>query len=237
VTPDKPEVHAMASLLNIDCDAVVGKLLRFWIWCDAQSVAGVSLGVSKAFLDRLCHQPGFADALITVDWLRVRSGSLEVPRFDQHNGQTAKARAMDARKKANKRKRDKCPDDEGTKVPIEKGQKPDQRREEKKGIVTNTILKTNKNDLPFPDDAFLQAWEAWEEYRKQRKLKTTDQTVAALFKKFALWGCEKSVVAIWKSIECGWQGIFEPKDPDCQRTTKPPAPFKGIVENIELKML
>ena len=29
-TPDKPEVHKMASILGIDPDAVVGKLVRVW---------------------------------------------------------------------------------------------------------------------------------------------------------------------------------------------------------------
>lgn len=98
--PDKPEVVRMADDLGLEIDAVVGKLIRFWAWCDAQSVTGNALGVTKQFLDRLTHQPGFADALIKVDWLRARSGSLEVPRFDRHNGQSAKARAESNRRVA-----------------------------------------------------------------------------------------------------------------------------------------
>lgn len=101
--PDKPEVSRIAEILGIDPDAVIGKLVRFWLWCDQQSVSGNSLGITKSHLDRLVYQPGFSDALIKVDWLLARSGSLEVPRFDRHNGQTAKARSESARRMAKKR--------------------------------------------------------------------------------------------------------------------------------------
>lgn len=103
--PDKPEVIRMADALGIDPDAVTGKLVRFWSWCNIQTVPGNALGVTKSFVDRLTHQPGFSDALIKVDWLLARSGSLEVPHFDRHNGQTAKARAESNRRVAKHRER------------------------------------------------------------------------------------------------------------------------------------
>lgn len=108
-TPDKPEVSKIADILGIDPDAVVGKLLRFWLWCDAQSVNGNDLGVTKSFLDRLTHQPGFSDALLEVDWLLARSGSLAVPHFARHNGQTAKDRVVSNRRVADhRRKKNEC---------------------------------------------------------------------------------------------------------------------------------
>jgi hypothetical protein len=33
-TPDKPEVLAIATRMNLDPDAVVGKLVRIWSWFD-----------------------------------------------------------------------------------------------------------------------------------------------------------------------------------------------------------
>lgn len=92
--PDKPEVDQLAAKLDIEHDAAVGKLLRFWIWADQQSVDGDALGVTPAFLDRLTNCPGFSAALIAAGWLIDRSGRLSVPHFDRHNGQTAKARAL-----------------------------------------------------------------------------------------------------------------------------------------------
>ena len=91
--PDKPEVFRISDRLGVDPDAVAGKLLRLWIWCDQQTVDGASLGVTDGFVDRLTRQDGFASALRDAGWLHEEGGSLSIPRFDRHNGSTAKARA------------------------------------------------------------------------------------------------------------------------------------------------
>jgi hypothetical protein len=104
-TPDKPEIYAIAEELGIDPDAVVGKLLRFWTWADQQAVSGNALNVTKNVIDRITYAPGFADALLKVDWLQVRSGSLAIPHFDRHNGQSAKKRAASNRRVAEHRQR------------------------------------------------------------------------------------------------------------------------------------
>lgn len=92
--PDKPEVVSIAAALGIDQDAVVGKLVRFWVWCDQQTVDGNALRVTPAFIDRLTACPGFAAALVEIGWLRSRDGRFSVPNFGRHNGQTAKSRAL-----------------------------------------------------------------------------------------------------------------------------------------------
>lgn len=132
-TPDKPEVFRMAELLEIDPDAVVGKLVRFWSWCDSQSVDGNAIPVTTSYLDRLTHQPGFSDALRKVGWLEVRSGSLQVPRFDRHNGQSAKARA-ESNRRVSKHRTGKRNGESVTNVTPEALQKPlpEKRREEEK---------------------------------------------------------------------------------------------------------
>jgi hypothetical protein len=93
-TPDKPEVARMAGLLGIDHDAVVGKLVRLWIWADQQTLNGNAPSVSKALLDRVTYATGFADALEKVGWLDEENGECSFPNFDRHNGQTSKARAL-----------------------------------------------------------------------------------------------------------------------------------------------
>jgi len=46
-TPDKPEIWEMAGILGIDPDAVLGKVLRAWIWadqnCNASGVTSVTV--------------------------------------------------------------------------------------------------------------------------------------------------------------------------------------------------
>ncbi len=97
-TPDKPEVIRLASILGIDQDAVVGKLIRIWIWADQQTYEGNAPSVTKTFLDRCAVLSGFGDALEQVGWLSAGSFGLTFPNFEYHNGQTAKTRALTARR-------------------------------------------------------------------------------------------------------------------------------------------
>jgi hypothetical protein len=97
-TPDKPEVVRMAAILGIDQDAVLGKLTRLWIWADAQTVSGDALSVTETFIDRHVRLDGFAQAMVSVGWLRCLKTGLLFPNFDRHNGETAKARGLTAKR-------------------------------------------------------------------------------------------------------------------------------------------
>ena len=97
-TPDKPEVWAMAAKLGIDADAVVGKLVRIWIWADHQTIDGNAQSVTKALLDRCAGVAGFADAMMEAGWLVATSAGVSFVNFDRHNGETAKKRAQTSRR-------------------------------------------------------------------------------------------------------------------------------------------
>lgn len=117
-TPDKPEVVAMAVRLKMkDQDTVTGKLVRLWAWADQNSVDGHAVGVTRAFVDRLVACQGFAAALEAVGWLAGPDGAIDFPGFDRHNGDSAKKRAGEARKKQHQRHGKK-----GTNVPLAAGQ-------------------------------------------------------------------------------------------------------------------
>lgn len=102
-TPDKPEIDLMSRALNIDPDAVVGKLLRVWIWADQQTISGNAVSVTSSLLDRITYCPGFASAMRKVGWLEGRDESLSFPHFDRHNGHTAKNRALTKKRVAKNR--------------------------------------------------------------------------------------------------------------------------------------
>lgn len=40
ITPDKPEIYHLAERLSLDPDAVLGKLIRLWVWADQQTIDG-----------------------------------------------------------------------------------------------------------------------------------------------------------------------------------------------------
>ncbi len=93
-TLEKPEVFRMSASLQIERDLVVGKLLRAWAYFDTQTTDGILANSSQAFLDGIVGLPGFSAAMISVRWLIEKRGSLCLPNFDRHNGETAKQRAM-----------------------------------------------------------------------------------------------------------------------------------------------
>lgn len=151
-TPDKPEVVKLAGILGIDQDAVVGKLLRLWIWADQQSVSGNALTVTNSFLDRLVFCPGFAAGLVKVGWLNGREGLLSIPNFDRHNGQSAKNRANTNRRVANSRKahHERVAKTCNANVTLEPLQKPlPEKRREDNNTTTTT---TGREVCQFPKD-------------------------------------------------------------------------------------
>ncbi|EAA0501768.1 Pyocin large subunit [Salmonella enterica] len=99
-----PKVVRMASALKADRLRIVGGLHSAWCLFDVHSVDGFLDGYSAETLDDLIGFPGFARAMMAVGWLEEEGESLVMPRFEAHNGQSAKRRAQDADRKRNVRK-------------------------------------------------------------------------------------------------------------------------------------
>jgi hypothetical protein len=133
-TPDKPEVVRIAALLRMDRDAVVGRLLRIWIWADQNSIDGADVPITAAFIDELTRKRGFAAAMRTAGWLEGDDCALGFPGFYRHNGCSAKARAGSARRMANSRATRNESATNVTPYPQQKAQpEKRERREEKRG--------------------------------------------------------------------------------------------------------
>ncbi|VXC86911.1 conserved hypothetical protein [Enterobacterales bacterium 8AC] len=98
ITPDKPEVFQLSEIMNLDPDAVLGKLVRLWAWADQQTIDGNAkcnaASVTKNAIDRITFVSGFADALIKVGWLAINGETLVFPNFERHNGNSSKKRAL-----------------------------------------------------------------------------------------------------------------------------------------------
>ncbi|ADC71740.1 hypothetical protein TK90_1231 [Thioalkalivibrio sp. K90mix] len=158
VTPDKPEVFQIAEALNIDPDAVTGKLIRIWIWADQQTTDGNARGVTKLLLDRIAGVSGFADAMQKVGWLTNADGGLTFVNFTRHNGQTAKKRALTNKRVARYRNAT-CNADSVTKAFPEK-------RVEKSNNPTagspasNTARQSKRKATEYPPE-FETAWAAY----------------------------------------------------------------------------
>lgn len=100
-TPDKPEVLAITAALGWDDpDLTVGKLFKLWRWFDQQTVDGNAARVTPALLDRVVGVTGFVQAVADEGWLTIASDGISLSNFDRHNGETAKQRALTAKRVA-----------------------------------------------------------------------------------------------------------------------------------------
>ena len=106
-TSDKPEIWEIAATLNIDPDAVVGKMIRVWSWFNLHTEKGNAPCVTKTLLDRNVGVTGFCDAVVASGWMSEIDGQITLPNFLRHNGNTAKNRAMTAIRAATRREKAK----------------------------------------------------------------------------------------------------------------------------------
>lgn len=94
-----PKVVRIASALKADRLRVIGGLHAVWCLFDTHSDDGTLVGYSPAVLDDLIGWSGFSAAMIAVEWMLEDGENLVVPRFEDHNGASAKRRAQDADRK------------------------------------------------------------------------------------------------------------------------------------------
>lgn len=132
-----PAVIAIAAKTGLDEFGVVGRLHFMWAWFDMHTTDGNAhvphvVGQVRdnsgtlAFLDRHFGVPNMSQAIIEVGWLEADEHGVRMPKFDAHNSESAKSRAISAKRKSKYRERKG-----GTNVPSLVGQQRDQRREEK----------------------------------------------------------------------------------------------------------
>ncbi|HHZ7803197.1 TPA: DNA replication domain protein [Klebsiella pneumoniae] len=224
ITPDKPEIFQIAEILNIDPDAVLGKLVRIWAWADQQTVDGNAGSVTKGVLDRIAFITGFADALIAVGWLAYDGNKLILPNFERHNGESSKKRALTNRRVAAHRK------NETQKVTLAALQKalPEEEEEEEEEVKDKIPPnpprgREPKKSYPYPDQLNAEAWDEWKAYRSEMRFKAYAPTErsegAAITELINLSGGNhtRQMQIVKQSMAKGWKGLFELKGGSGQR--------------------
>ena len=67
--------------------------------------------------------------------------------------------------------------------------------------------------LPFPSDAFKEAWANWQQHRREKKKPITPLSAKMQLTEMIGWGEVRSIAAITHSIGKGWTGVFEASVP------------------------
>ena len=206
---NKPEVMQLAGLLDIDEHAVVGHLVAFWSWVDANMSRDCpdTIGTKRG-LDRVAGRDGFTDAMVQVGWLEFNDNRVTVPHFEYHLSQSAKTRATDARKKARQRAASRS---KGDNVPLPSGQKggPDKRRGEENNIYAS-------REVRIPDkmnnDECKAALERWCDYLDEKgwwesSPRQNDIQLQEFWHVAARMGASGFCEAVQNAIAAGWKNL------------------------------
>lgn len=187
------EVLGIASRMSVPPAHAAGLCMVFWEWLDDNVTAAqtdengnacVTLGsLQPDFIDSLVCASGFAAALTAEGWLCARSGSLTVPNYCRHNGQTSKDRALTAERvnKSRSKNRQKC--NAETVTPVTPKPLPEKRREEKRRIqkpISTGCIDSIRFPPPFHDQPVKDAFARWFSYLGKRGKMPLDLELAAV---------------------------------------------------------
>ncbi|TPG50167.1 hypothetical protein EAH75_01330 [Rhodanobacter glycinis] len=190
-----PKVVRILSATHTDKFRVVGGLHAVWSVFDTHSEDGELRGYTPEALDHIIGWDGFARAMESVGWLLFDGlETLTLPEFTEHNGQSAKRRAEDQKRKKNTRNsvRILSADDEDKKQTRE-----EKSREEKKEQKTTP---KGVDLLPGISERIVADFLA---IRKAKKQPLTETAVTGIKREAEKAGMSLEQ-ALTESCERGW---------------------------------
>ena len=142
-----PKVVRMSSALKADRLRVIGGLHAVWCLFDVHSEDGSLSGYTPQAVDELISFAGFSDAMSAVKWLNIDGDGLTLPEFDEHNGQSAKRRATETKRK--RLERDGVePKTTGRKTSASDADKKRSRGEERREEKNSSSLRSEEGARP-----------------------------------------------------------------------------------------
>lgn len=119
---DDPRIAALCDTTGASEATVIGGLYWLWATADQHSEDGIMPGLTLRGIDRKTGIQGLGVALVGINWLADHPEGVRLVRFEEHNGESAKRRCVDAKRKANLRtlstgEPDKLPTDCGQDTP------------------------------------------------------------------------------------------------------------------------
>lgn len=97
---DDPRVSRLCDITGKPEATVIGALYRLWATADEHSADGNLAGYTLAQIDRKTGVKGFSAALVAIGWLAESPEGVSIIRFGEHNGASAKQRALTAKRVA-----------------------------------------------------------------------------------------------------------------------------------------
>ena len=144
---DDPRISKICDVTEQTEAAVVGGLYWLWASADQHTEDGIMPGLSLRQIDRKTGIQGFGAALCSVGWIEETAEGVQIVRFDEHNGASAKRRCSESRRKMSARDADKVQTDGGHKeevLPQSCAPREEKRREENQYAQRRVCCKTRR---------------------------------------------------------------------------------------------
>jgi len=219
-----PKVSLIAARLKLSKATAIGCLHGAWTLADEHSEAGLVRDLTREMIDAQVGHPGFAAEMVNIGWLEVTGDGVRYPRYEEHNGSTAKRRALDQRRSsaaASPASTADCP--HGVRIAADKKRTREEKKEQGR-TKTKKAKPSSSEALPPELDtpSFRAAWKLWEQHRREIKKTLTPTTRTKQLEMLEAAGVDTAISIIDKSIESGWTGLFkESKNGKPKHTTGP----------------
>jgi hypothetical protein len=96
---DSPQVVELSQRLKKDCASICGYLFFLWLYADKHTVDGLIRYANHTAIDKQVGCKGFSKELERVKWIEFNESGAQIVGFSEHNGGSAKRRAVDSQRK------------------------------------------------------------------------------------------------------------------------------------------
>lgn len=209
----------MAVTRNVTRNAVVGALCSVWgVMRHRGQRDGDDLVVRNcqvAVIDDIADLPGFAAAMVSVEWVRNGENVLVFPRFfAEMNSEPGGLSNAERQRRHREKRRNENPVTRNVTSRVTRNV--EKRREEKSKEIPPP---------PFPaeldTDEFHAAWAVWHKHRREIRKPLTPTSITQQLRQLATWGPARAIAAITHTVAKGWQGLREPEVETGGRFGKP----------------
>lgn len=178
------KVKAMRRALKADRLRVIGGLWAVWCVFDEHSDGGFLSGYTLEDMDEEIGWKGFSAAMRDIGWLVEADDGLQAPDYEEHNGPSAKRRALDASRKG--KSRAKADAKENTEPdpaphPVREMSASDadnmRNREDKRREEEEKTARKRAAPVARPPDVSEQVWADWLHLRKAKRAPVTQTTL------------------------------------------------------------
>lgn len=198
-----PRVIAISEALNITTAQVIGHLFQLWSWADQHTENGNAPSVTDVtILKRLCNAAPaqFCYELRKVGWLGPEENGLSIPHFEEHNGQSAKTRALT-------QKRVKRLRNDSVTLPS----LPEKRREEKSTDMGIPAECSNHDKSARKTKPTFQPPTLDDCYELSVKIELPEVEAEKFFDHYTAvgWKVGRNPMKDWKAAMRKWKGVWE----------------------------